>query len=259
MSMRLLLADDDPQIQLVARLALEQVGFTVDVAATGEELLRRVAECQPDGILLDMMMPGAGGLATCRALKDRPETAGVPVIFLSARSRATEIRQGVALGAVGYITKPFDPLTLGDRVKTLLAAPTGSPTALDARVSDTTGLTSDATTSDPVDPAALARLERVRPDLVRRVIDLFLDSTPERVDILRVAQQRGDVRAVERAAHALRSSAANFGATRLVELTGRIERHAESDDATPLADLIVAAVQEVERLQGRLEELRREG
>lgn len=102
------------------------------------------------------------------------------------------------------------------------------------------------------------RLARVKPDLLGRIIDLFLACAPERVETLQAAHRHGDAGAVERAAHALRSSAGNFGAARLVELTNRIEGYATSGDTTPRADLIAAAVREVERLRDRLEQLRRE-
>jgi CheY-like chemotaxis protein len=65
-------------------------------------------------------MPELDGPETCRHLKDDPETASIPVIFLTARSQESEIQRGLALGARGYITKPFDALTLGAQVKQLL-------------------------------------------------------------------------------------------------------------------------------------------
>jgi two-component system phosphate regulon response regulator PhoB len=116
----LLLAEDDPDIQLVARLALKKAGFDVTIAGNGAQALVRVAERRPDVILLDWMMPEVDGLETCARLKADPATRDVPVIFLTARSQETEIRRGLQLGAIGYITKPFDALDLGRQVRELL-------------------------------------------------------------------------------------------------------------------------------------------
>ena len=117
---RLLLAEDDPDIQLVARMSLKRAGFDVVVAPNGAEALRKAAEARPDVILLDWMMPELDGLETCTRLKADPATHDVPVIFLTAKSQESEIARGLALGALGYITKPFDALSLGARVKDLL-------------------------------------------------------------------------------------------------------------------------------------------
>ncbi len=116
----LLLAEDDPDIQLVARLALRRAGFDVRLAANGAEALEYIALQRPDVILLDWMMPQVDGLQTCTQLKADPATQDIPVIFLTARSQEAEIRQGLQLGAIGYITKPFDALELGRQVRELL-------------------------------------------------------------------------------------------------------------------------------------------
>lgn len=116
----LLLAEDDHDIQLVACLALRRAGFQVAVAGNGAEALARVARERPDVILLDWMMPQVDGLETCTRLKADPATRDIPVIFLTARSQEAEIQQGLRLGAIGYITKPFDALDLGRQVLELL-------------------------------------------------------------------------------------------------------------------------------------------
>ena len=87
----------------------------------GETLLSQVAARAPDGILLDWMLPGMEGPDVCRRLKADPSTAAIPVVFLTARSQTREVDQGLALGAAGYITKPFDALTIGRDIRLLLA------------------------------------------------------------------------------------------------------------------------------------------
>jgi len=119
--MTVLLAEDEPDVQLIARLSLKRAGFTVVTAGNGLEALERVAAERPDVILLDWMMPDMDGYETCRRLKADPATADIPVIFLTARVQEAEVARALALGAAGCIGKPFDALTLGQRVKELVA------------------------------------------------------------------------------------------------------------------------------------------
>lgn len=120
--MTVVLAEDDPDIQLVARLALKRAGFTVTVVNNGLAALDAVRQQAPDVVLLDWMMPELDGPETCRRLKADPVTAGIPVIFLTAKSQEAEIQRGLSLGASGYVTKPFDALSLGQQVKDIVAA-----------------------------------------------------------------------------------------------------------------------------------------
>ena len=118
--MKLLLAEDEPDVQLIARLSLKKAGFAVVTVGNGVEALQRVLEERPDAILLDWMMPDMDGFETCRRLKADPATASIPVIFLTARVQEAEVARALALGAVGCIGKPFDALTLGAQVRELL-------------------------------------------------------------------------------------------------------------------------------------------
>ena len=118
--MKLLLVEDDSDIQLVARAALKRAGFHVQVAGNGAAALDAVAADRPDVVLLDWMMPEMDGPEVCRRLKANSLTNNIPVIFLTARSQQAEIARGLALGAAGYIVKPFDALTIGAEVRRLL-------------------------------------------------------------------------------------------------------------------------------------------
>lgn len=116
-----LLIDDEADIREVARASLEYVaGWTVLTAGSSEEALDAVAVSRPDAILLDVMMPGADGPETFRRLQSDPATREIPVIFLTAKTQAAEIRFLVELGARGVIAKPFDPLGLSGDVARLL-------------------------------------------------------------------------------------------------------------------------------------------
>lgn len=120
MSLHVLLAEDDPDIRLVSRLALKKAGYRVTATANGRELLAKLAGERPDVILLDYMMPDIDGAEACRQIKADPATRDIPVVFLTAKSRGFLSEHGEALGAAGYITKPYDALTLGDQLKRIL-------------------------------------------------------------------------------------------------------------------------------------------
>ncbi len=116
---RILFVEDDPDIQVVATLALESLGgFSVLGCASGAEALARFAGFAPDLVLLDVMMPGMDGPATLEALRRLPE-GNVPVVFMTARVQAHEVLQYREMGAVDVIAKPFDPMTLAETVQTL--------------------------------------------------------------------------------------------------------------------------------------------
>ena len=117
---RILFVEDDPDIQVVATLALESLGgFSVTSCGSGSEALSRFPELAPDLVLLDVMMPGIDGPGTLEALRRLPEAATVPVVFMTARAQAHETARYRELGAVDVITKPFDPLTLADTVRSI--------------------------------------------------------------------------------------------------------------------------------------------
>ena len=120
MSLRVLVVEDDEDIQLIARMSLRKAGFVVRAVGNGLEAIAEAERDPPDVILLDWMMPELDGPATCQRLKAGPATASIPVIFLTAKTQESEIARGLALGAKGYITKPFDALTLGRQVEDLL-------------------------------------------------------------------------------------------------------------------------------------------
>ncbi len=96
--------------------------YDIAVAMDGESALEAVEEEPPDLILLDIMMPDMDGYEVCKRLKDNPETEDIPVIFLSALTEADEKQKGLKLGAVDFLTKPFNPSVIQDKVKQHLTA-----------------------------------------------------------------------------------------------------------------------------------------
>ena len=113
-----LLIDDEADIRTIGELALSEVGVGGCVLAdSGETGLLLAKEKKPDVVLLDVMMPGLDGPSTFERLREDPETASVPVIFMTAKIQKHEVDRYRDLGATGIIAKPFDPMSLADEVK----------------------------------------------------------------------------------------------------------------------------------------------
>ena len=117
-SYKILAVDDNPHnIQLLGEI-LSQEDYEFSAALNGNHALSNLEIYTPDLILLDIMMPELDGFATCEKIKENPNTAGIPIIFLTAKNQAEDIAKGFQLGAVDYITKPFNKVELLARVKT---------------------------------------------------------------------------------------------------------------------------------------------
>jgi len=117
---RVLVVEDEEQIREMIRFALEKAGLAVTGVESGEEALDTVRRERPDLVLLDLMLPGVDGLEVCRRLRTDRETAGIPLIILSARDEEKDIVAGLEYGADDYLTKPFSPSILVARVRAVL-------------------------------------------------------------------------------------------------------------------------------------------
>lgn len=116
-AIRVLYVEDDPDIQEIARLALEDLGgMVLTVCSSGAEALASFPSSKANLALLDVMMPGMDGPTTLDALRKLPGGETLPVIFMTAKVQAHEVPRYQALGAVGVISKPFDPMSLADQV-----------------------------------------------------------------------------------------------------------------------------------------------
>lgn len=117
---KILVCDDEPSILNILDFSLSAEGYRVIQAADGEEAFALAVAEIPDLVILDVMMPQRNGFEVCRALKQRQETADIPVILLTARGRKEDREFGREAGADGYVTKPFSPQRLLDKVNSLL-------------------------------------------------------------------------------------------------------------------------------------------
>ena len=121
-----LVVDDDPDIRELITWKLSQAGYTTLAASDGEAGLNAAvagdAEGRvPDLILVDWMMPKMTGIEVCRALRDNPVTARIPIVLLTAKAQEAEVERGFAAGVDDYIVKPFSPREMLGRIQAVLA------------------------------------------------------------------------------------------------------------------------------------------
>ncbi len=119
---KILYAEDEPDIREIATMALETIGgFEVTTCISGEFVVDTARTFQPDLVLLDVMMPGVDGPGAMAALRQTPEFRNTPVVFMTAKVMTNELARFRQLGALGVITKPFDPVTLSDQIRQIWA------------------------------------------------------------------------------------------------------------------------------------------
>lgn len=117
---RIMYVEDEPDIRTIAEISLRDMGnFDTRVCASGEEALEVAVEFAPDLILLDVMMPQMDGPETLRRLREIPEIADTPIIFMTARIQRQEINDYLGFGSADVIPKPFDPVKLPQQLKTI--------------------------------------------------------------------------------------------------------------------------------------------
>jgi len=114
---RILIVDDEPQIRRIMRTTLTGAGYEIDDARTGEEALEKVRQFRPDLVLLDINMPGMGGLAACRAIRADPN---VGIVILTVRNSEADKVEALDAGADDFITKPFSTPELLARIRAAL-------------------------------------------------------------------------------------------------------------------------------------------
>jgi len=124
--MKILVAEDDPDIQVILQMVLTRLGkCEVKITFQGDQVVPLAKTEKPELILLDVMLPEMNGHDICKALKADDSTKQIPVIFLTARSMPAEMEKALSLGALGYLAKPFDPMTLVPQINAILS-PTGA-------------------------------------------------------------------------------------------------------------------------------------
>jgi DNA-binding response OmpR family regulator len=131
---QVLVVDDDPTVSDVVRRYLVRAGFTVTLAADGPSALSAFRDHQPDLVVLDLMLPGLGGLDVCQRLRE--QASGVPIIMVTALGEEGDRVAGLERGADDYVTKPFSPRELVLRVQSVLRRAGAGPNTATGRLTD---------------------------------------------------------------------------------------------------------------------------
>jgi CheY-like chemotaxis protein len=119
---KILVVEDDRSIQMVLELVFTRMAkCEVVLASDGTEGLAMIQKHKPDVVLLDLMLPGMDGFEVCQRSKADEATRQVPIIFLTAQPQPAAVARALALGAAGYLVKPFDPIKIIDQVNEALA------------------------------------------------------------------------------------------------------------------------------------------
>jgi DNA-binding response OmpR family regulator len=119
---RVLVVEDEDNIALALDFLMTREGYDHERVADGAQALGRIRDMHPDLVLLDVMLPGASGYEICQGVRLDPSLSDVKILMMTARGSAIERRKGIALGADGFITKPFELKELREEVRRLLDA-----------------------------------------------------------------------------------------------------------------------------------------
>jgi two-component system sensor histidine kinase/response regulator len=238
---RVLLAEDNPVNQAVAQNMIEAIGCDLSIVANGAQAVEALAASHFDLVLMDCQMPEMDGYAATvaiRAAEDRRaagasdgRVAHIPIIALTAHAMAGDRAASLASGMDDHLSKPFSLEGLRAMLQRWMPSHRVEPPGPAGRQEACEAPTEDDLEDNPALPMRLdqSRLEALRsmksagPDLVERVVRLFLETTPRIMARLRLAASSGDAEAIGRAAHSLRGSARELGALRFAQLCQDLE------------------------------------
>jgi CheY-like chemotaxis protein len=226
--LRILLAEDNPVNQEVAATMLRRRGHHVDVVGDGRAAVEAVRGSRYDVVLMDVQMPVLDGFAATQEIRALPGGEHLPIIALTAHALSGERERCLAQGMSGYLAKPFQPGALfatveaaasdggpvGDGVAAVVGEPAASPASVD--VTRFRRELQEANAEDALDS----------------ILDSFVASVPERLGALVAADASGDAAAIQRAAHAYKSSAGAIRANELAEMLQTVESAADGGDVT---------------------------
>ncbi len=233
LGVKILLAEDNPVNQEVALSMLDLLECSVRVAENGAEALRAHDEEAFDAILMDCQMPDIDGFEATARIRKREQgcDAHVPIIALTANAMKGDREHCISVGMDDYLSKPFDLRQLREvLVRWVRVAERKAGDGDEIAKVDTA---CDSREETLLNEKILGQLEALRkpgqPSLLQRMCELFFDTTPKLLADLRKSGEDGDAKAMSDAAHALKSSSANLGATAFSELASGIEKKARTE------------------------------
>jgi phosphate regulon transcriptional regulator PhoB len=173
---KILVVEDEPDIRKLVQYNLVQERFKVLEAEDGEQALKILQRDRPNLLILDLMLPGLSGIELCRILRDRTDTARLPILMLTAKAGETDRVLGLEMGADDYLTKPFSPRELVARVRAILRRVAAGSQTDPLPAYDKGGLKIDFTTYE-----VFARGKNVKLTLKEFELLRFLVQNPNRV------------------------------------------------------------------------------
>jgi CheY-like chemotaxis protein/HPt (histidine-containing phosphotransfer) domain-containing protein len=220
---RILVVEDNPINQQLARQLLIKLGYTATLAESGLEALEALSQKRFDLILMDIMMPGMDGLETTRQIRQREAASGkgehVPIIAVTANAVAGDKEHCLAAGMDGYVTKPVNPGVLHAEIRRFLTCPDDEPPRL---------AKSEAT---PIVDKTEALMRIEDEELYRNLIDMFVADSKTYLAELRLAADTDDRPRLKRAAHTLKGVLATLSAKRAEHAARDLETSVEANDA----------------------------
>ncbi len=242
-SAHILVAEDNPVNQLMAREALETLGYRVSMVENGSEAIGAAADRDYDLILMDCQMPEMDGYQATRLIREHEQRKGggrVPIVAVTANAMQGDRDKVLGAGMDDYLSKPYTQNQLRNILSRWLASVPGI-----ARKSESAPSTSNdpkKITGITLDPGALDNIRKLqrpgRPDLLSAVIEKYMESAPELIDKLRQGINENDVEALRIAAHTLKSSSANLGAEALAKTSLELETMARNRETENLSGLL---------------------
>jgi PAS domain S-box-containing protein len=256
--LRILVAEDNSVNQRLATRLLEREGHSVTIAGSGQEALdwferRQMERTQFDLILMDVQMPGLDGLQATARIREMERGSGhrVPIVAMTAQAAESDRVRCLESGMDAYVTKPVHVPDLMSMIETVVPE-TVVPGANSMNADLTSEEFSVETQLQQLDEALA--LSRVGGDveLLKEVVELFLDDYPSTFEKIKGAVARRDATALEHAAHSLKGSVSTFGANRAFEAAFTLEKQGRSGDLTDARDGLLQLEQALEALRPEL-------
>jgi two-component system sensor histidine kinase/response regulator len=250
---RILVAEDNPVNQRLARMILEREGHRVEVAEDGIEAYQALERTRFDLVLMDVRMPRMGGLEATAAIRRREQETGrrVPIVALTAHAMKGDRERFLRAGMDAYLSKPLRPDDLLGTIEGFLGDEALPPEDVPPAVAASTS------TAEAFDPERVLAVLDGDTEVAVELVDLFLDSTRELLEELRDAVERGDGERIRRAAHSLKGSASNFHAEPAVGAAYTLERAGAENDAEVQMEALRELEAECARLRTALVDFRR--
>jgi len=258
---RVLLVEDNPVNQEVAKLMLAHFGYTVEVANHGQEALELLERQRYDLVLMDCQMPVMDGFQATALVRERERRLGesgqsakrLPIVALTAHAVSGDRDRCLAAGMDDYLSKPFTREDLAAILNRWLPAPAQSPAEVEPPLVPPPAAppatpTAGAVRERSIDQGVLDKIRMLERDgavgLVARLIGLYLQGTPALVERMRQAAAAADYEALRAAAHSLKSSSANVGAMKLHDLCRELELQAHQRQVANSAGQVAMVEQE---------------